>query len=352
MDTITQAALGAAVGEVVLGKKVGNKAMIYGAIAGTIPDLDVFLRPFYSDLEYFGYHRGFSHSIVFAILFAAVFAYFIDKWHKESGSDWKGWSWLAFWAIVTHPILDSFTVYGTQLFLPFSNYPVAFNNIFIIDPIYTVPLLFGVIIAAFFRRENKWRSYIHYFFFGLAQLYLLITIVTKIYVHSIFMDNFEAQNIDIEHTFSTPMMFNILWGTASASKDTIYVGSYSFYDNDKDIAFTKIPKNSQLIQGQEETRAIQKLNWFSRGINIIYQENDSLFWADLRFGFPSQHVDSNRNFTFAYHLVKDDKGNIVDLERYSSTAMRGGLTSGSFWERAMKAFEPVFIRMFNEDGKH
>ena len=41
MDSLTQIVLGASVGEAALGRKVGNRAMVWGAIAGTIPDLDV-----------------------------------------------------------------------------------------------------------------------------------------------------------------------------------------------------------------------------------------------------------------------------------------------------------------------
>ena len=43
MDSVTQITLGAAVGEAVLGRKIGGRAMLWGAIAGTLPDLDVFV---------------------------------------------------------------------------------------------------------------------------------------------------------------------------------------------------------------------------------------------------------------------------------------------------------------------
>ena len=65
MDSLTQIVLGAAVGEVVLGRKVGNKAMLYGAIAGTIPDLDTFASHFTDVVTAIEIHRGFSHSILF-----------------------------------------------------------------------------------------------------------------------------------------------------------------------------------------------------------------------------------------------------------------------------------------------
>ena len=93
MDSLTQIVLGAAVGEAVLGKKVGNKAMLYGAIAGTIPDLDTFVGKFFDTITEIEIHRGFSHSIVFAILFAPVFGWLISKIESNETSaifDGKG----------------------------------------------------------------------------------------------------------------------------------------------------------------------------------------------------------------------------------------------------------------------
>ena len=113
MDSLTQIVLGASVGEVVLGKKVGNKAMLYGAIAGTIPDLDVLSRYFVDTVTYTEWHRGFSHSILFSLLFAPIFGWLISKIEKNSGVSWQEWSKLMFWGLFTHPILDSFTTWGS-----------------------------------------------------------------------------------------------------------------------------------------------------------------------------------------------------------------------------------------------
>ena len=100
MDSLTQIVLGAAVGEAVLGRKVGNKAMLYGAIAGTIPDLDALASYFTDTITAIEVHRGFSHSIVFSILGAPVFGWLISKIERKSGVGWKDWSWLMFWGLI------------------------------------------------------------------------------------------------------------------------------------------------------------------------------------------------------------------------------------------------------------
>ena len=135
MDSLTQIILGAAVGEAVLGKKVGNKAMLYGAIAGTIPDLDIFASYFTDTVSALEFHRGFTHSIFFSVVFASIFGWLISKIERRSIASWKDWSLLMFWGLFTHPVLDSFTTWGTQLFRPFE-IRLAFKNIFVIDPIY------------------------------------------------------------------------------------------------------------------------------------------------------------------------------------------------------------------------
>ena len=83
MDSLTQITLGAAVGEVVLGRKAGNRAMIWGAIGGTIPDLDIIANFFTDDIHALAIHRGFSHSIVFAILTAPIFGGLVYRFYQN-----------------------------------------------------------------------------------------------------------------------------------------------------------------------------------------------------------------------------------------------------------------------------
>jgi inner membrane protein len=136
MDSLTQIILGAAVGEAVLGRKIGNKAMLYGAIAGTIPDLDIISSYFTDTVTALEIHRGFTHSVFFSALFAPIFGWLVSNYEKYK--NFKNWTWLFFWCLITHPILDAHTTWGTQLFWPLDS-RLAFRTIFVIDPFYTVP---------------------------------------------------------------------------------------------------------------------------------------------------------------------------------------------------------------------
>ena len=174
MDSLTQIVLGASVGEAVLGKKVGNKAILWGAIAGTIPDLDVFTRYFVDEVTALQWHRGISHSLFFCIVAAPILGWLVSKIHKNSLADWVGWSKLMFMSLVTHPLLDAHTTWGTQFFWPF-DLRIAYKNIFVADPIYTVPFLILLIIAMTKRRDNPKRRFYNNLGLYISSGYMILT---------------------------------------------------------------------------------------------------------------------------------------------------------------------------------
>uniref|UniRef100_UPI0025D85B24 metal-dependent hydrolase n=1 Tax=Rhodoferax sp. TaxID=50421 RepID=UPI0025D85B24 len=140
MDSLSQIALGAAVGVAIMGRRTAVwKAAAWGAVAGTLPDLDVIID--HGDpIRNMVLHRAETHAPFWLTLFSLPFAALVARLNGE-WSLWRRW-WLAMWLVlVTHPLLDAMTIYGTQLALPFSNRPYGVGSIFIIDPLYTLPLL-------------------------------------------------------------------------------------------------------------------------------------------------------------------------------------------------------------------
>ena len=157
MDSITQIALGAAVGEATLGHRVGRKAAVWGAVCGTLPDLDI-LVPFSDPVAAFTYHRSFSHSLVVLALLTPLVVWLIRKVHVADASHRVRWYLLVYLAFATHVLLDSCTIYGTQIFWPIVNTPMTWGSVFIIDPAYTLILMVGLMAVALSRR-NPQRGY-------------------------------------------------------------------------------------------------------------------------------------------------------------------------------------------------
>ena len=271
MDSITQIVLGAACGEAVLGKKIGNRALLFGAIGGTIPDLDVFVGKwlFNNEIDAMAFHRGFMHSFLFAILAAVGFGMFVfrvyNRGKRYGMTTQKEWMWLFFASIFTHPILDSFTAYGTQLFAPFSDYRVAFNNIAVADPLYTLPFLIALIVMMCFKRTSAKRRLFLKIGLGISSLYMVLTLVNKYHVHGVYKQALEEQQIDYVRFQTQPSILNnILWYGIAETADAYYVGFYSILDTEATVSkWHKLPKNHALIEGMPKD--LETLAWFSGG---------------------------------------------------------------------------------------
>lgn len=300
MDSLTQIVLGAAVGEAVLGKKVGNKALLYGAIAGTIPDLDVIARYFVDTVTATEWHRGFSHSILFSVVFAPLFGWMVWKLHSKAGASWKDWSLLFFWGLFTHPILDAFTTWGTQLFWPF-DLRLAFQAIFVIDPLYTLPFLVLLLLTAFQRRTSFKRGRYNRLGLLMSSSYLILTLVLKGISYHYFVNGLEAQNIVYTDISVRPSPFNTILWTANIDTDDAYlIGNYSFFDT-QEIHFESYLKNHERLGALIKEDKVERLIAISEGWYTITDKAGILYFNDLRFGLMSLDP-KERRFAFSYEL--------------------------------------------------
>ena len=313
MDSLTQIVLGAAVGEAVLGKKVGNKAMLYGAIAGTIPDLDTFASAFTDTITAIEIHRGFTHSIVFSILFAPIFGWLISKIEKKSIATWQNWSWLMFWGFFTHPLLDSHTTWGTQLFWPLE-VRLAYKNIFVIDPLYTLPFLVFLILAMRQAKGTKKRRKLNNLGLLISSIYLLvITPALKLYTFDKFTEALENQDIAYYKIETKPAPLNaVLWSANVEVDDAYLIGNYSIFDT-QPIEFVEHPKNHQLLGDWIEKRNVKRLIDISEGWYTISERDGEIYFNDLRFGTLSPIARADADFAFSYKLIEEN-GEIKAIE--------------------------------------
>lgn len=329
MDSLTQIVLGAAVGEAVLGRKVGNKAMLYGAIAGTIPDLDTFASYFTDTITSIEIHRGFSHSIVFAVLAAPVLGYLISKIEKKSVAGWKDWAWLMFWGLFTHPILDSFTTWGTQFFWPL-DIRLAFKSIFVIDPLYTLPFLVFLIIAMRKKKTNPNRKKYNRMGLLISCGYLVLGLIFKGIAYNNFTESLERQGIFYERIDTRPSPLNtILWTANVEVENDFLIGYYSFFDEAM-IRFEAVPKNHQYLGSLKNDKNVQRLIKISKGWYTISEKDGFLYFNDLRFG-KLNPSDENSGFAFSYKLIPDD--GTVRAEEVSKRPEDGKQILKDLWKR-------------------
>lgn len=310
MDSVTQIVLGAAVGEAVLGKKVGNKAMFYGAVAGTIPDLDVLASHFTDTVTALAFHRGFTHSIIFSVLFAPIFGWLVSR--LETLKDFKSWSWLFFWAFVTHPILDAHTTWGTQLFWPL-DLRLAFKTIFVIDPLYTLPFLVFLILAMRQKRTTEKRQFYNRMGLYVSSSYLLLTFFLKWTAFAQFESTLKTQNIDYTQLDTRPSPMNtILWSANVETENAYLLGHYSFFDSNP-ITFESYPKNHDLLGSFKENEQVQRMISITEGWYTISTEDGQLYFNDLRFGLLSLEPNV-QDFVFKYKIEVDDSNHVTFME--------------------------------------
>jgi inner membrane protein len=290
MDTVTQIGLGAAVGEAVLGKQVGRRALLWGGICGLLPDLDV-LVPLGDAVKNFTYHRGPSHSLFVLTAFTPLMVYWILRIHPQTAVYRARWLWLVFLAFVTHVLLDCLTVYGTQIFWPLPTPPVMWSTLFIIDPAYSLPLLAGVLAAIIMSRKTTRGHTVNAACLAISTVYLFWSIGAKIHVESIARESLRQQDIGHSALLTTPTAFNtLLWRVLAMDGEGYAEGYYSLLDGSREIRMTRYPANRRLLEGLEGHWPVKRLQWFTHGFYAVQQIGDGIVMTDLRMGMEPDYT--------------------------------------------------------------
>ncbi len=285
MDSITQASLGAAVAHAAWHRPLGSKALLWGAFFGTLPDLDIVVFPFLDDVQKLYWHRGESHSIFFVLIGGALLGALMwrVRW-KTNISPQRAMAGMVL-ILATHVLIDYFNIYGTQFFAPFSRFGFSLGNLFIIDPLYTVPLLLGIVAAVFSRSGQAYR----FTWAGLAvsSAYVLFSLVSHAYADSVFSRQLEAKQIGAQasYTGATPMN-TLLWRHVALTDSGILIGYFSVVADsaEEEIEFVAVERNEALIAPYQGQRNVEAVDWFSNGFWVAEETDGVVTMADLRFG--------------------------------------------------------------------
>lgn len=305
MDSITQIALGAAVAERVLGRKVGNKAALVGAICGTLPDLDS-LIPYQDAVATVTYHRSFSHSLLMLALVSPLLAAAVTKVYRQHAS-FREWWYLVFWVLITHPLLDFFTVYGTQLLWPLVEHPFSGSTVFIIDPAYTLPLAVGVLVALFLRRESRARYYSNVAGLSLSCAYLGWTIFAKFHIEERVRAALVEQDVEWNSLLSTPAPFNsILWRLVVMADGGYYEAYYSVLDKPHHVDLRFYRDEKALLEPIADHWPVKRLQWFTHGYYSVRRIDDAVVMSDLRMGVEP-------TYTFNYRVADVRDGTVIPV---------------------------------------
>lgn len=317
MDSLTHIAVGACIGDAIAGKKLGKKAMIWGAVANSIPDFDFIASLWLTMDRNLLAHRGFTHSVMFMALMAPLFAWLAYHWHRSKGISFL--AWLLFFAIqlAAHMFMDTFNNYGVGLLEPFSNLRFSFNTIYVFDPFFTILAVLAALMLLILKSTSRKRKF--WWRFGLIApaIYLGYCSYNKLVIDAEVRAIMKKEKIQYEKYFTTPTPLNSwLWYVVAASDSGIYSGYRSVFDTKDTIHFTWFPKNDHLLSTlatDEEKSSLENLKRFSQGFYTVQHWNDTLVFNDLRFGQIVGWHDPNEKFVFHYFI--QHKGNTMAVQR-------------------------------------
>ena len=311
MDSLTQIVLGAAVGEYFLGRKIGNRALLYGAIIATIPDLDVIVGKLFDPITAVEMHRGFSHSIIFFLLFSPILGYSLKKVERKANFTFKEATLMAFFSLFTHALLDSFTTWGTQLFWPFGD-RIAWKTIFVVDPLYTIPFLICLIVVMRLPKDAVKRRKWNIAGIVISSSYLLLSVVAKNVAQLHFEKALTREDIKYEQIIVKPSPLNIiLWNANIKTDDGYFLADYSFFDHSP-ITFDYFDSGEEYITDIEDSEIINRLKKISEGWYVISVDGNKTYFNDLRFGLLNDDV-KNPEFVFKYEIL-NKRGELYAIE--------------------------------------
>lgn len=308
MDSVTQFALGATVGVVALGPRIGpRKAALVGGLMGTVPDLDTFV-PSADPVEKFVSHRGATHSLVIQAIATPLFAEPLVRLFKDL-RDSRIRTYLAVYLMfATHALIDAMTVYGTKLLWPLTDYPFGVGSIFIIDPVYTLPLLL-IALTAFF--VGTWRPGFGRWAWGalgISTAYMLATIPVQSAVEARAERVLAGKGIAAERLIAMPTPFNTVYWQALAITPENQISLYMpAYGDEANATAYVYPRRPDLRGCIAELPKYQDLAAFTKGYFRTYEQDGKIVFADLRMGLAP-------NYVFRFNLAEIGPQGLAAIE--------------------------------------
>lgn len=296
MDSVTQATLGAVVGHLSWHKQLGPKALLAGAVIGTVPDLDIIVYPLLDQVQRLYWHRGESHSVFFMVFGTLATAWLLQRYIFKGKMTYAAACWGAFLIYFTHVLIDAFTVYGTQLLAPLSRKGYGLANFFIIDPLFTLPLLAGVLYVCFGKRSRHFR--VNMAMLALATFYTAWSLTIQSTADKKFGDAIDKTGYEVTRHLTTAGPFTtFLWRYLGEVPGGYILGYWSVFDGgDDNIEFHFIPKSAEKVTSLRGSRSFTVIEWFSQGWWCVMPgDGETIRVVDLRFTeIPSPH---HRSYT-------------------------------------------------------
>jgi inner membrane protein len=322
VDNVTHFVLGASVAGCVLGRRTRAwRAVVWGGLLAELPDLDVLIE--HSDaIANMTCHRGASHSLFWLAVASPLCAFAAATLHRERDRFVRWWIAVLL-AMLSHPLCDVMTIYGTRLLLPFTDRPFGVGSLFVIDPLVTLPMLAGVV--AFLRladeRGAKWLRR------GLAVslVYTLWSVAAQQWAGAVARRAFEARGVAAQQVLATPApLQTLLWRLVVLTDDGAYEGFWSVFDGARAPQFTRIELGDELRPGLRGNAAFEQLDRFAAPFVKLARDGDGVRATDLRMGQEPYYV-------FSFVVARADAAGLFEPVAPQRSSARIDVGRGLAW---------------------
>lgn len=313
MDSLTHIVLGACIGEAVAGRRLGKKAMFWGILTQSLPDIDFVASFWMNPVNDLLAHRGFTHSFLFIALVAPLLALAADRWHRPHNYSFRGFALFFALEMLVHVVLDACNAYGTGWFEPFSHYRVSFHLLFVADPLFSVWPFIAFMVLLFSRTSYTARRKWAIGAFVLCAAYIGLSIINKTAVDRSVKEVAQQEKITYNRYFSTPTpLNNMLWFVVLENEKGYYIGHRSMFDKDADTPLLHfVLRHEEYLEPVKDMEDLHRLVRFSQGYYTIDRYDSTLVFNDLRFGQMVGWVNPEAHFVFHYYLQKPDENSLV-----------------------------------------
>lgn len=192
--------------------------------------------------------------------------------------------WLAF---VTHPLLDCMTIYGTQALQPFSDYPISVGSVFIIDPVYSVPIFVALVIAL--RRPARRRAVLSGAL-ALSCAYLALGAMAQSRLETVAR---AAAPTGARMVKATPTPFNGIRWRLLALTDAQHCDQFVYaWQRPRQTQWRCYPQQRGFDAALANHAPYARMRWFTHGWYALRRNGDDIVLTDLRMGVEGFYIFS------------------------------------------------------------
>jgi inner membrane protein len=312
LDSITHIVLGACIGEIILDKNAGRKAMLWGALAQSVPDIDFIAGMWMPVSTELLAHRGITHSFLFGGAISFFLALIAARWHKAEPISLRKWFFFFLIEIGCHLFLDACNNYGIGWFEPFSSTRISFNVIYVADPLFSILPVIAFCFLVFLKTDHKHRLKWARAGVFTAFLYLSFAFVNKSSIDKSVRKFVASTESKPRSYFTTPTLLNnILWFVVVEDSLGYQIGYRSIFDKSDSLDLHHVEKNDHLLKPIGDHMEVMELKKFSQGFYTVENWGDTLVFNDLRFGQTNGWQNPNSRFAFHYYLSHPNDNDLI-----------------------------------------